>query len=382
VKATIVPLSTVLTQDTASVLVQPDQTYRSAGILNRGRGLFDKGDLAGADTSYKSLFPIKAGQAIYSKLFGWEGAVTTVSADFDGSFMSSEFPHFDVDQTTINSAYLDHYLKSPVFAELLATAGSGLGQRRQRVSVGTFLALPVPIPSRTDQDRIAAHLDSLAEPMSRAAQSADRATGLLDLLREHVLGGLVEGGLMPLQTVLRQIDGLEDVEPEKEYSTLGVRSFGRGAFASGSVLGSETAYKKLRRFEAGQVCYPKLMAWQGAFAVIPDELDGYFASPEFVGFEVDQTLTSSEYVGHCLRWSAFAAGAESASTGTNANRRRLQPNDFLSLSFPLPARNVQDAISAALSMATAATAKARVVAGLAAATLSAARNDVFASPQP
>jgi len=380
VKAAIVPLSAVLAQDMTSLAVDAGQTYRSAGILNRGRGLFNKGEFTGADTSYKTLFPIKTGQIIYSKLFGWEGAVTTVPNAFDGCYVSSEFPHFDVDNSAINAVYLDHYLKSPSFSTLLATAGSGLGQRRQRVNVDAFLALPLPLPSRPDQDRIAAHLDSIAAPITYAITAAAKADQLLHHLREKVFTDLANyDGLTPLRQVARSTSDLEDVDPDLIYPLLGVRSFGRGAFDAGVLLGSETSYKKLRRFHAGQVCYPKLMGWQGAFTTVPQPLDGYYASPEFVGFDIDPARTSVSYIDQCLRWSVLVDAAAMASTGTNANRRRLQPQDFLSLLIPLPDLGTQDIVSGTLRRVSTAATTARVIAQTGTAILPAARSRIFES---
>jgi len=379
VKVEQLTLGDLLTLDQIAVRVDPSATYRSAGVLNRGRGLFRKPDLLGSDTSYSTLYRLHAGQVIYSRLFGWEGAVTTVDAEFDGCHVSSEFPTLASDASRVSTAYLDHYLKSPTLAALIAKAGSGLGQRRQRVSVGSFLGLPIPLPSREDQDRIAAHFDSLARAGERAAVSSEDAQALYASLRERVFANFDAADYRPLGTVLTSVDQTEEVSPETAYPTIGVRARGRGAFDSGQTLGSETSYKRLRRFSAGQVCYPKLMGWQGAFTVIPAELDGYFASPEFVAFDVDRASASERYLDHIFRWSNFVNAAAERATGTNANRRRLQPADFLGLKVPLPPIETQHRIARWLDLATGVVSKAVDASQLASAVLPAARNKVFAA---
>lgn len=170
---------------------------------------------------------------------------------------------------------------------------------------------------------------------------------------------------------------MEDVEPDRQYQLLGVHSLGRGAFPAGTMSGSETSYKKLRQFRTGQVCYPKLMGWQGAFSTVPKSLDGCYASPEFVGFDVDSARASSMYIDQCLRWDSLVKAASAASSGTNANRRRLQPQDFLSLSIPLPDLSAQSKINEVLNAAEKVVAKAKVAAAHAAAILPAARNEIF-----
>ena len=378
-KARRLTLGDILELDQDVVRVEPDRIYRSAGILNRGRGLFEKADVLGAETSYSTLYRLRSGQVVYSRLFGWEGAVATVDDSFDGCCVSGEFPTFRLDTDQASLRYIDHYLKSPVFAALIATAGSGLGQRRQRVNVESLLALPIPLPSRPDQDRIAAHLDSLAVIETNAENSRSCAKSLLDSLRERAFGVLSERETAPIGEVLHQIGQLEDVDPKSQYPMLGVRGSGKGAFPSGIMAGADTAYKKLRRFKAGQVCYPKLMAWQGAFTVVPKSLDQHFASPEFVGFEVDERKASVRYIAHCLHWSGFLGEATSRSSGTNANRRRLQPRDFLDIEIPVPRLDTQRQVAARLDLAQRAEETAQRLGVYANSILPATRNEIFNS---
>lgn len=150
---------------------------------------------------------------------------------------------------------------------------------------------------------------------------------------------------MRLGEVLRPSGTKIPVDPAETYEMLGVKSFAKGAFASGTLLGADTAYERLVRTSARQIVYPKLMAWEGAFAVIPDELDGRFVSPEFLCFDVDETLSSHRYIKHLLAWSGFSEAVRGASTGTNARRQRLQSPTFLAIEMPFPARPIQERIA-------------------------------------
>jgi type I restriction enzyme S subunit len=167
VKVRLAAIGDILDEDTNREAVRPGIDYPNAGVLNRGRGLFEKPDLSSARTNYDRLSRLARGQVVYSRLFGWEGAVAIVPAEFEGRYVSLEFPHFDVNPE-VSVHFLGHYLTSPPFLAQIALQGSGLGQRRQRVTVDRFLRLPVPIPGREDQDRIVAHLDRLAEVEAEA----------------------------------------------------------------------------------------------------------------------------------------------------------------------------------------------------------------------
>ena len=70
-----VRLGSVMQQAADPVTVTPDRSYRNVGILSFGRGLFEKPEIDGRTTSAKTLFRIRGGQFIYSRLFAFEGAM-------------------------------------------------------------------------------------------------------------------------------------------------------------------------------------------------------------------------------------------------------------------------------------------------------------------
>jgi type I restriction enzyme, S subunit len=83
-----------LTRD--EVVLQDDGTYDTAGVLSFGRGLFRRPPVRGSETSYSSYFRLNKDQFVYSRLFAWEGALAVVPPEFDGLFVSAEFPTFAI----------------------------------------------------------------------------------------------------------------------------------------------------------------------------------------------------------------------------------------------------------------------------------------------
>jgi hypothetical protein len=123
--------------------------------------LFEREDIDGASTSYRSLYELRAGQLVYSRLFAWEGAITVVPQEFDGYFVSHEFPTFAVDDSVIDIDYLACLTRWPALHEELAGKTTGLGVRRQRVNPDRLLEIEVPLPPRDDQRRIAASVGGI-----------------------------------------------------------------------------------------------------------------------------------------------------------------------------------------------------------------------------
>ena len=133
------------------------------------------------------------------------------------------------------------------------------------------------------------------------------------------------------------------------YQFTGVYCFGRGVFSGQQRSGMDFAYKQLTRIRAGEFIYPKLMAWEGALGIVPNECDGHFVSPEFPVFEINQERVFPEVLEVHFRSPSVWPSLGGASTGTNVRRRRLNPNDFLKYSFPLPTRRSQMALRAVRS---------------------------------
>lgn len=153
-------LAEILQLSRDEVTVQPTLPYETAGVRSYGRGLFARPSIIGAETAYSKLYRLHTDQVVLSRLFAWEGAVAMVPSEFDGHFVSSEFPTFDVDLGMASPSYVGHFLSRPTFHDQLAGETRGLGQRRQRVHVENFLALQIPLPPLETQRKIAFELDT------------------------------------------------------------------------------------------------------------------------------------------------------------------------------------------------------------------------------
>jgi type I restriction enzyme S subunit len=156
-----VKLDRVLLRNSDEVPIEATEMYRTAGIYSYGRGLFERPVISGSETSYRSYFRLHEGQFVYSKLFAWEGAVAVVGPSFDGLFVSSEFPTFDIDPDVALSGYIAALCRWPEFHRAVAGGRSGLGVRRQRVNPERLLSVEVPLPDLSEQQQIVTRLAKL-----------------------------------------------------------------------------------------------------------------------------------------------------------------------------------------------------------------------------
>jgi type I restriction enzyme, S subunit len=185
-----VRLGDVAELDIDRVAVEPERLYRIAGVMNAGNGLFEREAIRGSETNYAVLHRLRAGQLVMRKLTAWEGPITTVGADFDGLFVSAEFPTFTLAPALLPS-FMALVCQQPSFWDAMKDRSTGTVQRRKRVNPGELLRIAIDLPPREEQRRIVdlvASVSTLKDCETEAARAADtlrRAlTSELLMLRE------------------------------------------------------------------------------------------------------------------------------------------------------------------------------------------------------
>jgi hypothetical protein len=153
--------------------------YAMAGVYSFGRGLFARAELNGSQTSYKVLHQLRAGQLVMSRLKAWEGALAFVPPQFDGWFLSPEFPTFDIDTEQLNPMFLSTLLTSEYFWARLKGSSKGIGARKERVSAAGLLEQVIDVPSIDEQRKIAQELERIAKIQENAAVRSARVSTLL-----------------------------------------------------------------------------------------------------------------------------------------------------------------------------------------------------------
>jgi type I restriction enzyme S subunit len=167
-KSSIVPLHQVLELDIDAVSIEPSESYKIAGVYSFGRGLFSRSPLLGSETTYKTFHRLHKNSFVLSQLKGWEGALSLVSEEFDGYFLSPQFPTFSAIDNCLDIEYFSWYCKQSKIWESLRQKSQGMGARRDSVSVKKFLSLEIPLPPIAEQRRIVARIQELAAKIEEA----------------------------------------------------------------------------------------------------------------------------------------------------------------------------------------------------------------------
>ncbi len=185
------PLGEIMAEVSDMRTVEPTERYPNVGILSFGRGVFEKPPIDGSTTSAKKLNRIYAGQFIYSRLFAFEGAYSSVPDRFNGHFVSGEFPTFELDQSRLLAPYVAAYLRSEETWADLAGSSKGLGVRRQRIHAETLLAYEIWIPPLTQQRQVVTQLEKLAQATHLRERSVTLAKALDASTLNQAFAGLL-----------------------------------------------------------------------------------------------------------------------------------------------------------------------------------------------
>jgi type I restriction enzyme S subunit len=185
-------LGEVLKVEIDAVPVNPAETYQFAGVYSFGRGLFVRGDLSGANTTYKKFHRLRAGMFVMSQPKGWEGALARVSDDFDGFFLSPVYPTFVVDSDRLDAKFLEWYFKQSHTWDELKRLSKGMGARRNSVYPAMLLSLQIPLPPLSEQRRIVAKIDWLAAKVEEAKGLRANTTQGIEAFRTAAFRAIFE----------------------------------------------------------------------------------------------------------------------------------------------------------------------------------------------
>lgn len=156
---------------------------------------------------------------------------------------------------------------------------------------------------------------------------------------------------VPLGDVLVPAFEPHSVDPEKSYPIAGVYGFGRGMIKRPAVLGQEIAADQLFRIRSGQFIYSRLKSFEGAFAIVSDDVADYFVSNEFPTFDVRRDRLEPAFLGWYFKqphvWELLASKGK----GIGARRERLHPRRLLDYAMGLPPVDIQRGIAARLDAA-------------------------------
>ncbi len=144
--------------------------------------------------------------------------------------------------------------------------------------------------------------------------------------------------LVPLSTILKRVKEPINIQDDLLYKRITVRLYGQGVLQRDEVLGKEIGTKRQFVAHAGQLIISRIDARNGAFGIVPEELEGAIVTNDFWLFQVQNALP--EYLMLVLSSDLFQQYWQTQSSGTT-NRQRVDEESLLSSMVSLPNQFVQ-----------------------------------------
>ena len=348
-----VALGEVLTQNRDRVRVEPGQSYSIAGVLIAGAGVFHRETIDGADTKYEHLHRIHMGQVVYRKLTAWEGPITIVPPEFDGAFLSPEFPTFTIDQSRLLPRFVRLICQHPAFHYEMRLMSTGTAERRSRLNPSDLLEIEIDLPSLREQEAIAdavGRLEQLENALGEEQRSIERMLrgvhadlDARDISEEEFDSVLVriEAGKSPKCLDRRPVNG--------EWGVLKVSAIREGRFVP---LEAKALPPTIAPFKRAQVCEGDLLVSRantpnlvGAACLVADQHDHLLLCDKTLRLVVDDERADAGYLVEALALPSVREQIVLEATGSSDSMKNISQETLRRILIPLPPLEAQRAVA-------------------------------------
>jgi type I restriction enzyme S subunit len=140
---------------------------------------------------------------------------------------------------------------------------------------------------------------------------------------------------VPAGSVAAQRKDIVRLEDGVEYTTMGVRWYGKGAYDRGIGTTKTIKAKSLFRATAGDFVFNRIDTQNGAFDVVPGALDGALATNEFPLYATDPERILPRFLLLYFQQQAVLSQIDAMRAGSEG-RSRWKTGDFEAWPIPLP----------------------------------------------
>jgi type I restriction enzyme S subunit len=320
------------------VVVQPTEEYRLLGVRLNGAGPFLREVKLGSQIAAGTLYMVEEEDFVYSRLFAWRGAFGVIGRDLSQSFVSNEFPLFQPRDNKIDVRFLCYWFRLPSSLRWVASDCSGSTPlTRNRYKEEYFLALKIPIPTLFEQRRIVSKIEHLSTKIEMGRGLHKDICRTSSAMLRSVFRDTVENAeRVPIKEVAPLVRRPVDVQIDKAYPELGIRSFGNGTFHKPALAGSEVGTKKLYRIQPGDLIFNNVFAWEGAVAVAQPEDAGRVGSHRFITREPDLERVTADFLRFYFLTQEGLKKLGEASPGGAGRNRTLGLKKLDAIQVPVP----------------------------------------------
>ncbi len=151
--------------------------------------------------------------------------------------------------------------------------------------------------------------------------------------------------------VLRLERRAVEIDPFREYTLIGVYSFGKGIFHRDPQLGSELGNYRFFEVMPGDLVLSNIQAWEGAIAFATEKDKGCIGTHRFLSYVPVDGRVDTNYLHYYFLSESGHALIRQAAPGSVTRNRTLSIDRFENLEIPLPDLDEQRRVVARLEAA-------------------------------
>lgn len=334
------------------VAVEPDKLYTQIGIRSHGKGLFYKEPVTGESLGNKSVFWVEPDCFVLNIVFAWEQAIGKTTENEIGMIGSHRFPMFRPIDNRVDVDYLIAYLLTKRGTDILEAASPGGAGRNRTLGQDRFMNSKIILPPINEQKKIAEILATQDKVIALKERLLEEKKTQKKYLMQQLLTGKKRLAGFNTKWVEERIgkylaeSAIVTTPNINKRITVKLHLGGICHREIKAIEKEDATIQYLRK--AGQFIYGKQNFHNGAFGIIPSELDGFQSSSDLPSFDISNQINKTWFFYYCSM-SDFYRKLEITSTGTGSKRTR--PDTFLDIKISFPSKEEQESIAELLSNA-------------------------------
>ena len=332
-----VKLGELLSQVEDIIPIEDDVLYRQVTVRMHNRGLVLRKKCTGNEIKTKKQYRIRMGEFVFSKIDARNGAMGLVPIELDGAIVSNDFPVFEINCKKINPQFLNFYTSTEAFTIDCLAKSKGTSNRK-RIKEERILEIEVPLPQMEVQSKIVGIIKSIQNKILEIKVLQDNTEQEIGSFIHSLFVSITERcGRKALKDMAPLVRRKVEIDPEKEYFELGIRSFGKGIFHKPAIRGGELNGKRLFKIEPGDLLFNNVFAWEGAVSVAQSEDAGRYGSHRFISRRAVDGIASADYLYYYFTTPEGIEQLGKASPGSAGRNRTLGLKMLDEIEVPVPA---------------------------------------------
>lgn len=243
------------------------------------------------------------------------------------------------DEAEVSARYVYYYLtarKDNILVPLMQ------GSANVSLKLSDIASVEIPLPPMAQQLAVVARLDNLAGKVKQVSAHLDSVEADADQLLAQTFSDVIANATYrPMGDVAPLVRRQVVIDPESNYTELGVRSFYKGTFHRRTVKGSEFTWQKMFRVELGDLVFSNIMAWEKAIALATAEDHGCLGNHRMLSCVANREVMCPEFLAYYFTTEAGFSDIYAASPGTAARNRTLIASNLAAIEVPVPTLSAQ-----------------------------------------